>query len=91
MDYTKFEVARLLGARALQIKMGAPILIKVPKKVEKPLDVAKLELEKDAMPITVKVKEDLVKKKVGVKIMPKLPLEVKEEVIKGGLLGEVRI
>ena len=28
---TKFETARIIGARALQISMGAPILIKRPK------------------------------------------------------------
>lgn len=54
MDYTKFEKARLIGARALQIKMGAPIRIKLSKDIEKPLDIAKLEFEKDALPITVK-------------------------------------
>ncbi len=54
MDYTKFEKARLIGARALQIKMGAPILIKLPKGVESPLDIAKLEFKKDVLPITVK-------------------------------------
>ena len=53
MEYTKFEKARLIGARALQIKMGAPILVKVPKGVERPLEIAKLELEEDVIPITV--------------------------------------
>lgn len=57
MDYTKYEKARLIGARALQIKMGAPVLIKVPMDVKRPLDIAKLELEKDVLPITVKRKE----------------------------------
>ncbi|RLI93569.1 MAG: DNA-directed RNA polymerase subunit K, partial [Candidatus Altiarchaeales archaeon] len=33
-EYTKYEIARLIGARALQIKMGAPILIKLPKGVK---------------------------------------------------------
>lgn len=54
MEYTRFEIARLLGARALQIKMGAPILIEIPKGVKRPLDIAKLELERNALPITVK-------------------------------------
>ena len=31
MEYTRFERARIIGARALQITMGAPILIDVPK------------------------------------------------------------
>ena len=54
MDYTRFEKARLVGARALQIKMGAPILVKVEGDHASALDIAKLELEKDVLPITVK-------------------------------------
>lgn len=54
MDYTRYERARLLGARALQISMGAPILIEIPEGVEKSLEIAQLELEKDVLPITVK-------------------------------------
>lgn len=57
MMYTRFEKARLIGARALQIRMGAPILIKVPKGITRPLDIAKLEFEKDVLPITVRRKE----------------------------------
>jgi DNA-directed RNA polymerase subunit K len=57
MEYTRFEVARLIGARALQIKMGAPILIDVPKGMKRPLDIAKLELANEVLPITVKRKE----------------------------------
>ncbi|HDI72530.1 MAG TPA: DNA-directed RNA polymerase subunit K [Candidatus Altiarchaeales archaeon] len=87
MSYTKFEIARLLGARALQIKMGAPILIRIPKTVEKPLDIAKLELEKGVLPITVKKREvKRVRKKV--KIIPEIPLEEKEEEKKGGIVEE---
>lgn len=58
MEYTKYETARLLGARALQIKMGAPILMKVPKEATRPLDIARLELEKGILPITVMGKEE---------------------------------
>lgn len=54
--YTKFEKARLIGARALQIKMGAPVLITPPKGVERPIEIAKLELEQDVLPITVEGK-----------------------------------
>jgi len=52
--YTKYEVARIIGARALQIKMGAPVLIKVPKTVERPLEIAELEFKEDVLPLTVK-------------------------------------
>ena len=58
-EYTKYEKARILGARALQIAMGAPFLIKLSKKdLEKlkynTLEIAKLEFEKDVLPITIK-------------------------------------
>ena len=52
--YTKFEKARIVGARALQISMGAPSLIKIPKDVISPLDISMLEFHEDAIPITVK-------------------------------------
>ncbi len=57
MGYTRFEIARLIGARALQIKMGAPTLIKIPTKIIRPLDIAKLEFKNDVLPITVKNKD----------------------------------
>ncbi|OYT54558.1 MAG: DNA-directed RNA polymerase subunit K [Candidatus Altiarchaeales archaeon ex4484_2] len=56
MEYTRYEKARLIGARALQIKMGAPILMKLPKDMKRPIDIAKLELERKILPITVKRK-----------------------------------
>lgn len=49
---TRFEVARLLGARALQISLGAPILIKT-EKIDA-LEIAKEEFKKRIIPITVK-------------------------------------
>lgn len=57
--YTRFEKARMIGARALQISMGAPFLVKLEKDaLEKlrynPLEIAKLEFEKGIIPITVK-------------------------------------
>jgi len=50
--YTRFERARIIGARALQIAMGAPVLIDVPDGIT-PLDAAILEFEKGVIPITV--------------------------------------
>jgi len=56
--YTKYEKARIVGARALQISMGAPFAIKISEKLKEikynPIEVAKLEFEEDAIPITVK-------------------------------------
>lgn len=54
MSYTRFEKARIVGARALQISMGAPTIIKVPKDVVSPIDIAMLEFKEEAIPITVK-------------------------------------
>lgn len=52
MEYTRFEEARVLGARALQLAMGAPPLIK-PKGEESPLEVATEEFSQKKIPITV--------------------------------------
>ncbi len=59
MKYTKYEKARMLGSRALQIAMGAPFLIKLTEKKLKeigfnPVEVAKMEFEADVLPITVR-------------------------------------
>lgn len=54
MKYTRFERARIIGARALQISMGAPILIKVPEDLIDPIDIAMREFDKGVLPITVK-------------------------------------
>ena len=51
--YTRFEKARIIGARALQISMGAPVLIEVPKNLTSSIDIAMYEFEKDVCPITV--------------------------------------
>jgi DNA-directed RNA polymerase subunit K len=58
LTYTRFEKARIVGARALQISMGAPTLIKLPKDVISPIDIAMLEFREDAIPITVKRVQD---------------------------------
>ena len=49
---TRFEKTRIISARALQIAMGAPILLKT--KEHSPIEIAKLEYEKSVLPITVK-------------------------------------
>jgi len=58
-NFTKYEVARILGARALQIAMDAPLLLKVDKeKLESvrydPLKVAEIEFSAGVLPITVR-------------------------------------
>ncbi|MDO8741199.1 MAG: DNA-directed RNA polymerase subunit K [Candidatus Woesearchaeota archaeon] len=59
MKYTRYEKVRIIGSRALQISMGAPFLIKLSKEdLERlhynPIEIAKIEFEKDIIPITVK-------------------------------------
>jgi len=62
VQYTRFEKARIIGARALQIAMGAPILISVPKAMIDPVEIAMKEFEKDVIPLTVKRKRKVIKK-----------------------------
>ena len=57
--FTKYEVARILGARSLQLAMDAPVLLKMTKKEEEDLNyntlkIAEKELEAEVLPITVK-------------------------------------
>ena len=54
MKYTRFEKARIIGARGLQISMGAPVLLKVPDELIDPIDIATMEYEKGMLPITVR-------------------------------------
>ena len=59
MELTKYEEARIIGSRALQISQGAPFMIKLSDKdLEKiaynPLEIAKMEFNKGLIPITVK-------------------------------------
>jgi DNA-directed RNA polymerase subunit K len=53
MMYTRFEKARIIGARALQISYGAPVLIDYPEDMLDPIDIALLEYGQDLIPITV--------------------------------------
>jgi len=51
---TRFERARIVGARALQIAMGAPILIAPSSSLSNPIDIALRELETGILPITIR-------------------------------------
>ena len=58
-DYTKYERARMIGSRALQLSMGAPFLIQLtPTELEKinydPIEIALMEFKEGVLPITVK-------------------------------------
>ncbi|MBP7120073.1 MAG: DNA-directed RNA polymerase subunit K [Methanoregulaceae archaeon PtaB.Bin108] len=52
--YTRYERARIIGARALQISMGAPLLIRTSR--IDPLEIALEEYQHNVIPITVKRK-----------------------------------
>ena len=59
MDFTKYEQARIVGARALQISMGAPFILDLEEKdIEavrfNPVELAKLEFKEGVIPITVR-------------------------------------
>lgn len=58
-EYTKYEKARIIGTRALQISMGAPLLVKLDDEDLKKLgyntvEIAKLEFSQGLIPISVK-------------------------------------
>ena len=51
---TRFEKARVVGARALQVSMGAPILLDSTDPSMSPIDIALLELEEGVLPISIR-------------------------------------
>ncbi len=46
-------MARIIGARSLQIEMGAPVLVELAENLVDPIDIAVYEYSKDAIPITI--------------------------------------
>ena len=101
--FTKYEKARILGARALQIAMNAPLLIKIKKEdLEKinynAIKIAEIELESGVLPISVKKpfpekKEEKLKRVKETKVTDEKleELEVKEEqeIVKEGEIMEL--
>ena len=51
---TRFEKARIMGARALQLSFGAPCFIEIPKNATTSLEIAMEELNKRVIPIIIK-------------------------------------
>ncbi len=51
---TRFERARIVGARALQISLGAPILVELPSSMSDSIDIALRELREGALPMTLR-------------------------------------
>jgi DNA-directed RNA polymerase subunit K/omega len=51
---TRYERSRIIGARALQISMGAPILVEELEKLKNPVEIAEKELEYEILPLTIR-------------------------------------
>ena len=97
-NFTKYEAARILGARALQISMNAPLLIKINQEdLEKikfdSLKIAEIEFNSDILPISVKKpfpkkKDEALKRardyKLSEKKKEKIEMEEEEEIAKDG-------
>ena len=76
-EYSKYEITRIVGARALQIAMNAPLLVKIKEEdLEKinydSLKIAEVELNSDVLPISIKKpfpekKEEELKKRKEIK------------------------
>ena len=97
-DFSDYERARILGARALQIAMNAPLLIKLSQEdLEKvkfdALKIAEIELNSNILPISVKKpmptkNDEVLKRTRGQKITDERKEELEareeEEIAKGG-------
>ncbi|OGZ62550.1 MAG: hypothetical protein A2639_00510 [Candidatus Staskawiczbacteria bacterium RIFCSPHIGHO2_01_FULL_34_27] len=102
-EFTKYERARILGARALQIAMNAPLLVKIEKEeLEKikydPLKIAEIELDSGILPISVRKpmpskKEDKLKRvkegKIDDKKIKEKENETEEEIAVEGEIMEL--
>ena len=53
-NLTRFEKARIMGARALQLSLGAPTFIEIPEDAATSLDIAMEELEQRLIPISIR-------------------------------------
>ncbi|MGA3296252.1 MAG: DNA-directed RNA polymerase subunit K [Candidatus Bathyarchaeia archaeon] len=51
---TRFERARVVGARALQISMGAPVLLDMDESTRSPIEIAEIELREGVLPISIR-------------------------------------
>jgi len=51
---TRFEKARIMGARALQLSLGAPPFISISKNTSTSLEIAMEELNERLIPIVIR-------------------------------------
>lgn len=64
MRYSRYEKARIIGARALQISLGAPALIDIPPDMHDSVQIALYEFKNGLTPITaIRVTVGLKRKK----------------------------
>lgn len=54
LKLTRFERARIVGARAMQISMGAPVLLDVDIKETSTISIALMELKEKVLPISIR-------------------------------------
>ncbi|MBS3067036.1 DNA-directed RNA polymerase subunit K [Candidatus Pacearchaeota archaeon] len=101
--YTNYEKARILGARALQVAMDAPLLMKISdEKLEEinynPIEIAKTEFDSEVLPITVKKpmpkRKSVAIKKTAQKVESDKSIEdheekEEEEIVKEGEIMEL--
>ena len=102
-NFTRYERARIIGARALQIAMNAPVLIKLsPEEMEKirydALKIAEIELDSGILPISVKRplpkrKEERLKRvkeqKISDQKIEEKEVMEEEEIVKEGEIMEL--
>lgn len=79
-EFTKYEEARIIGARALQISMGAPLLVKLEDEELKrmrfsTIEIAKLEFSHGLIPIDIKKPALEHKKEISAKPFDQTKLE----------------
>jgi DNA-directed RNA polymerase subunit K len=101
--FTKYEKARILGARALQIAMNAPLLIKISTEdLEKikydAIKIAEIEFNSNVLPISIKrplpkKKEEKLKKinkeKISDEKIEEKEFKEEEEIAKEGEIMEL--
>jgi len=58
LHHNRFERARIVGARALQLTLGAPVLIKCPQGMIDPVKLAMMEYDQNMIPITIRRTDD---------------------------------
>jgi DNA-directed RNA polymerase subunit K len=89
--FTRYEIARILGARSLQLAMDAPVLLKLSKEEQEQLNydslrIAEKEFDSEVLPITVrrplpKKSEKTIKKLSETEIQDKLEKKMEKEKI----------